>query len=115
MACWPWGAGRGRLLSAVRRCWRKGGASDHDQGISRLRGPLTGARLRWLLANRNHLMTVRIRSIAFDCTDPSLLAGFGPQVPGSRGAPGTRTPPEAPGARLPPPGEPPTLLFMGAP
>jgi hypothetical protein len=60
-------------------------------------------------------MTVRIRSIAFDCTDPYLLAGFWSQVTGYREDPGNRNHPEDPEGLLLAPGGSANLLFMRVP
>ncbi len=57
-------------------------------------------------------MTVRIRSITFDCADPYLLAGFWSQVTGFREDPGNSNHPDDPEGLLVAPDGSINLLFM---
>jgi hypothetical protein len=60
-------------------------------------------------------MTVRIRSITFDCRDPYLLAGFWSQVTGFREDPGNTNHPDDPEGLLAAPDGSVNLLFMRVP
>jgi hypothetical protein len=60
-------------------------------------------------------MTVRIRSINFDCRDPYLLAGFWAQVTGFAEDPGNPNHPDDPEGLLLAPDGSAALLFTGVP
>jgi hypothetical protein len=60
-------------------------------------------------------MTVRIRTITFDCTDPYLLAGFWSQVTGYREDPQNTNHPDDPEGLLVAPDGSASLLFIRVP
>jgi hypothetical protein len=60
-------------------------------------------------------MTVRIRTITFDCRDPYLLAGFWSQVTGFAEDPGDTNHPDDPEGLLLAPDGSLALLFIGVP
>jgi hypothetical protein len=60
-------------------------------------------------------MTVRIRTITFDCENPYLLAGFWSQVTGYREDPGNSNHPEDPEGLLIAPDGSASLLFVRVP
>jgi Glyoxalase-like domain len=60
-------------------------------------------------------MTVRIRSITFDCRDPYLMAGFWSQLTGYREDPGNSNHPDDPEGLLIAPDGSASLLFMRVP
>jgi hypothetical protein len=60
-------------------------------------------------------MTVRIRSITFDCADPYLLAGFWAQVTGYREDPENTNHPDDPEGLLVAPNGSANLLFIRVP
>jgi Glyoxalase-like domain len=60
-------------------------------------------------------MTVRIRTITFDCANPYLLAGFWSQVTGYREDPGNSNHPEDPEGLLVAPDGSASLLFVRVP
>ena len=60
-------------------------------------------------------MTVRIRTITFDCRDPYLLAGFWSQVTGYREDPDDTNHPDDPEGLLVAPDGSANLLFMRVP
>jgi hypothetical protein len=60
-------------------------------------------------------MTVRIRTITFDCADPYLLAGFWSRVTGYREDPGNANHPDDPEGLLLAPDRSASLLFIRVP
>jgi len=60
-------------------------------------------------------MTIRIRSITFDCADPYLLVGFWSQLTGYREDPGNRNFPDDPEGLLVAPDGSANLLFIKVP
>jgi hypothetical protein len=60
-------------------------------------------------------MTVRIRTITFDCADPYLLAGFWSQVTGYQEEPGNANHPDDPEGLLLAPDGSASLLFLKVP
>ncbi len=60
-------------------------------------------------------MTLRIRTITFDCADPYLLVGFWSQVTGYREEPGNPNLPDDPEGLLVAPDGSASLLFIKVP
>jgi hypothetical protein len=60
-------------------------------------------------------MSIRIRTITFDCADPYLLAGFWSQLTGYQEDPGNRNFPDDPEGLLVAPDGSANLLFMKVP